>query len=150
VNAKLEGQVVLEAATDINGRVTEVKHIVTPETENSAPEYSLLVDAATAALKQWLYEPYIVDGKPKPVNSFTVTFTFRHGKSKKAEEKAIRKEKTDEPKSGDEQGKPSGASLAAQAEDKKILTVSQKEVPRLIRRVEPEYPLAAVNAKVEG
>jgi TonB family C-terminal domain len=93
VNAKLEGQVVLEAATDINGRVTEVKHIVTPETENSAPEYSLLVDAATAALKQWLYEPYIVDGKPKPVNSFTVTFTFRHGKSKKAEEKAIRKEK---------------------------------------------------------
>ncbi len=113
LDARVEGRVDLEACIDIDGRVSEVKHIVTPETENPAPEYPLLVDAATAALKQWLYKPYIVAGKPKTVR-FTVILTFKLGKDKKAEEKAIREEKPDESKSGDEQGKPSGASLAAQ------------------------------------
>lgn len=113
LDARVEGRVDLEACIDIDGRVSEVKHIVTPETENPAAEYPLLVDAATAALKQWLYKPYIVAGKPKTVR-FTVILTFKLGKDKKAEEKAIREEKPDESKSGDEQGKPSGASLAAQ------------------------------------
>jgi outer membrane biosynthesis protein TonB len=37
--------------------------------------HPLLNDAALSAIKQWVYEPYILNGIPKPV-IFTATVTF--------------------------------------------------------------------------
>lgn len=65
--AKVEGIIILEARTDINGRVTEVKVL-----EGKDP---LLKEAAKEAVMQWVYEPMVVDGEPKEV-VFTTTITF--------------------------------------------------------------------------
>jgi protein TonB len=64
--ARVEGTVILEATTDIYGRVTAVRVL------RSAP---LLDDAAIAAVRQWIYEPLMVNGRPRPV-TFTVTVRF--------------------------------------------------------------------------
>ena len=82
LEARVQGRVILQAVTDEFGRVVEVKHIPDPKDFNDAPEYQLLVDASTTALKQWLYEPYIVDGVPKSVR-FNVYLTFKLGEDDK-------------------------------------------------------------------
>lgn len=64
--AGIKGRVIVEATTDVYGRVSIVKVI------NGHP---LLNNAAIIAIKQWVYEPYIVNGKPKPVK-FIVYVTF--------------------------------------------------------------------------
>ena len=51
----IKGRVIVEATTDIYGRVSIVKVI------NGHP---LLNNAAIIAIKQWIYEPYIVNGIP--------------------------------------------------------------------------------------
>jgi len=56
--AGIKGRVIVEATTDVYGRVIIVKVI------NGHP---LLNNAAIIAIKQWVYEPYIVNGIPKPV-----------------------------------------------------------------------------------
>ncbi len=62
----IKGRVIVEATTDAYGRVSIVKVI------NGHP---LLNNAAITAIKQWVYEPYIVNGISKPVK-FTVIVTF--------------------------------------------------------------------------
>jgi TonB family protein len=74
LDAGIEGKVVIEAVTDIKGHVVKVRVVDGP------PE---LRAAALDALKQWQYEPYYVDGKPKPV-SFTVIVKFALDPKKKA------------------------------------------------------------------
>ena len=64
--ARVEGVVILEAATDVFGRVTKVSVL------RSIP---LLDQAAVDAVKQWIYEPMVVNGRPRPV-VFTVTVRF--------------------------------------------------------------------------
>jgi TonB family protein len=64
---KIEGMVILEATTDKKGQVKNIRAVSSPD--------PLLTEAAVAAVKQWVYEPYIVNGKAKPV-LFTVTVTF--------------------------------------------------------------------------
>jgi TonB family protein len=64
---KIEGIVVLEAMMDKQGKVRSIRIIKSPSL--------LLNDAALSAVKQWVYEPFIVDGKAKSV-IFTVTVTF--------------------------------------------------------------------------
>jgi TonB family protein len=64
--AGIEGIVLLEATTDEQGNVVKVR------VQKSIPE---LDQAAIDALKQWKYEPLIVEGKPKGV-VFTVTIKF--------------------------------------------------------------------------
>jgi len=64
--ARVQGIVVIEAVTDIYGNVKTAKII---------SGHALLKSAAVAAVKQWIYEPYIVNGVPKPV-VFTVSVTF--------------------------------------------------------------------------
>jgi protein TonB len=54
----VKGTVVLGVRTDISGRVTEVKVF------RSIP---LLDKPAVDAVKQWIYEPFIIEGKPSPV-----------------------------------------------------------------------------------
>jgi len=65
--AGVEGIVILEVATDRSGQVAAVKVL------RSVP---LLDQAAIEAVKQWVYEPAIIDGQPRPI-VFTVTVNFR-------------------------------------------------------------------------
>jgi len=64
--ARVEGVVILEATTDVFGRVTGVRVL------RSLP---LLDAAAIGAVRQWVYEPLVINGRPRPV-TFTVTVRF--------------------------------------------------------------------------
>jgi len=64
--SRLQAMVVVEAMTDIYGRVSRVRII------SGHPAFH---QPALAAVRQWLYEPYIVDGVPRPIY-FTVSITF--------------------------------------------------------------------------
>jgi len=66
IKAKVEGIVIIQVTTDEQGKVIETKIF------RSIP---LLDEAALAAVKQWIYEPYIYAGKPRPA-IFTVTVKF--------------------------------------------------------------------------
>jgi TonB family protein len=64
--ARVEGLVILEATTDIYGRVQTVKVL---------KSIALLDQAAVDAVRQWLYEPMVINGRPFGV-IFTVTVRF--------------------------------------------------------------------------
>ena len=64
--ARVQGTVILEATTDIYGRVANVRVL------RSVP---LLDGAAVDAVRQWVYEPMLVNGRPRGV-VFTVTLRF--------------------------------------------------------------------------
>jgi len=66
--AGIQGIVLLEAMVDEQGRVSRVKILKS--------ESSVLNKPAIDAVKQWVYEPYILEGKPTPV-LFTVTVRFK-------------------------------------------------------------------------
>lgn len=63
----LDGEVIVEATIDEVGKVKEVKVLRGVDGLNQA---------ALDAVKQWTYEPVVVDGKPKAVK-FTVTIRFK-------------------------------------------------------------------------
>ncbi len=65
--AKVEGIVILEAETDIHGNVVRVQVL------RSIP---LLDQAAIDAVRQWKYEPMVIDGQPRGL-IFTVTVSFK-------------------------------------------------------------------------
>ncbi|MGQ9801519.1 MAG: energy transducer TonB [Candidatus Saccharicenans sp.] len=65
--AGVEGIVILEVTTDKSGRVVEVRVL------RSVP---MLDQAAIEAVKQWVYEPVIINGEPRPI-MFTVTVSFK-------------------------------------------------------------------------
>jgi len=65
-DAGVQGVVILEATTDVYGRVQNVRVL------RSVP---LLDQAAIEAVKQWIYEPMVINGRPRPV-VFTVTIIF--------------------------------------------------------------------------
>ncbi|MCP5106524.1 MAG: energy transducer TonB [bacterium] len=67
LRARIEGIVIVEAVTDIYGKVIRTRII------NGHP---LFRSAAQEAVRKWMYEPYIINGIPKPV-MFTVTVNFR-------------------------------------------------------------------------
>lgn len=77
IKAKVEGKVVIEATTNIDGDVVETKVL---------QGHPLLKQAAVDAIKQWKYEPYIEKGEKKPVQ-FTVIVNFRL--PRKSEDKPI-------------------------------------------------------------
>lgn len=65
--ANIQGDVVLEALLDKDGRVRNL------EVKSGHP---MLVDAAREAVAQWVYEPTYLNGVPYPV-LFTVKVEFR-------------------------------------------------------------------------
>ena len=69
--ASIEGVVIVEATTGIYGRVQNVKVL------RSIP---LLDQAAIDSVFQWVYEPFVIDGKPRGV-IFTVTVVFKLDKT---------------------------------------------------------------------
>lgn len=66
IAARVAGAVVVAAATDVYGRVSEARVV---------SGHPLLNAAAVEAVREWLYEPYLVNGVPKAVR-FTATVTF--------------------------------------------------------------------------
>jgi len=106
--SKVEGVVILQARTDAEGRVKDVMIL------RSVP---LLDQAAIEAVKQWTYEPLIIDGQAREA-VFTVTVRFDLSGEKKVEVKPI--------------------------DTGEIIT------PKLITKVNPVYPEAARQARVQG
>jgi len=71
---KISGKVVIEAVCDVYGKVVKT---------NVISGNPILSNAAIKALKQWVYEPYLINNKPKPVR-FTVIVKYNlDGKKKK-------------------------------------------------------------------
>ena len=66
--SRIEGVVILECVIDPRGRVVDVKVL-----QRGLP---LLDDAATEAVRQWVYTPTLINGVPTSV-IMTVTVTFR-------------------------------------------------------------------------
>jgi TonB family protein len=118
--AGLEGSVVLEGATDEKGKVVRVKVL--------RGEHEILNSAAIAALKQWEYKPFIINGKPIPVE-FTTTMRFRL-------------EDKDE-------------SITTEENVKSGVNVDVIDLPadvelKLIKKVEPKYPKEALKKVIGG
>ncbi len=72
LKANVQGNVIIEAVTDIYGQVVSAKAIEGPE---------MLMSAAVEAIKKWRYEPYMMDGVPRPVK-FKVAVKFSLGNKK--------------------------------------------------------------------
>jgi TonB family protein len=116
--AGVEGYVILEVETDTNGRVQDARIL------RSIP---ILNQAAIDAVKQWVYEPLVIDGIPKPA-IYTVTVRFSLDGEKAAKSSRAIEEFT------------RGA----------VKITGDMEPPQLIRRVDPIYPEIARQAHVEG
>ncbi|MGH9219229.1 MAG: energy transducer TonB [Vicinamibacterales bacterium] len=68
VNAQIEGMVILEATVDASGAVKETRVL---------RSHAVLDEAATDAVRQWRYEPLLLNGKPTPfVLTVTVSFSL--------------------------------------------------------------------------
>jgi TonB family protein len=119
--ARVEGVVILEATTDIFGRVKTVKVL------RSIP---MLDQAAMDAVRQWIYEPIVINGRPREV-IFTTSVTFQI-----------------------EEGQPSARAEVTKGEElpriKPIRITSEIQQPKMIKQVEPVYPQIARQARVEG
>ena len=67
-HGQVQGVVILEATVDREGRVDEVRVL---------RSYSVLDEAAVAAVQQWRYEPLMLNGEPQPfVLTVTVSFSL--------------------------------------------------------------------------
>lgn len=147
--ARVGGTVIVEATTDIYGRVDDVKIL------RSIP---LLDQAAVDAVKQWVYEPFLVNGKPREV-SFIVAVPFDLEKDK------------DEAKAagvlggvvggvlGGVEGVVEGSAAAgviSQEEAAKLMQLPPVKVegglkePQKLKSVDPVYPKVAKNARIQG
>ncbi len=155
--SKVEGIVILEATTDTYGRVANVRIL------RSIP---LLDQAAIDALRQWVYEPMVVEGKPEPV-TFTVTVRFALDEKKPEVGGVVggvlggvQGGVSGGVKGGVQGGVEGGVSsvtfgaLDIQAykefEGDAVRAVGDIKPPRLIKEVAPVYPLKARQGQVEG
>ncbi len=66
LKARIEGRVTIQAETDVYGKVTRCV---------AASGHQLLISAAEEAVRKWIYEPYIINGIPRPVK-FIVEVNF--------------------------------------------------------------------------
>ena len=153
--ARVEGVVILEATTDTYGRIADVKVL------RSIP---LLDQAAIDAVRQWVYEPMVVDGKPRDV-TFTVTVRFGLDKDKKPAGGGVVGGVTggvatgvgggvaagvEGGVAGGVLGGVAGAQDLRKFEGDAVRAVGEIKPPKLIKQVDPVYPKEAAKAGVEG
>jgi len=132
--AGIEGLVILEATTDASGRVASVRVL------RSIPE---LDQAAEDAIKQWIYEPIVINGKPRGI-VFTVTIRFSlDDKPAAPPVSAEEPVKTEEADLSDKAFEEGSARSPVRASDKIA-------PPTLVKRVEPVYPDDVRKAGIEG
>lgn len=122
VEKSLEDTVVIEGKTDTEGNVLDVEIL--------KGKHEVLNQAAAEAVKQWKYEPFIVDGKAKAV-IFTVSCRFSLDPEKK------RKVTVKSAEAGDKTSAP-------------VYAIGDIKGPRLIKSVEPTYPDEAKKNGIEG
>jgi len=108
----IQGAVVLEAVIAADGRVKALQTLSSPD--------PILSEAAREAVSQWLFDPYLVDGKAKEV-VFTVTINFALEPKAKAQ---------------------TAGDVLTRLED------SQK--PKIVNKVKPVYPEEAKKNKIQG
>jgi TonB family protein len=108
---QVQGVVKLNVETDASGRVRLA------EVLSGDPQ---LNNAAIKAVSQWVYEPYLVDGKAKPV-AFTVTITFTLANDPETKN-----------------------------EDNALTRLQGAQKPQPIKKVEAVYPAAALAKKLSG
>jgi len=66
--ARIQGEVVLKAIINVNGEIENLQLVT---------GHPMLVPAALAAVRQWRYKPYLLNGQPVEVEtSITVTFVL--------------------------------------------------------------------------
>jgi TonB family protein len=119
--AELEGAVILEATTDEKGNVKAIKII--------KGEHDILNKAAMEAVKQWRYEPMLINGIPYGVKlTVTCNFSLDDKKTSVSTESGIL---------GKDQSPP-------------VKAVGDIKPPKLIKKVEPDYPEAAKKAEIQG
>ena len=109
----IQGSVVMEAVIGKDGNVKEVRTV--------ASQDPLLAQAAMEAVKQWVYDPFTINGACKEV-LFTVTVTFALDPKK---------------------GEPKGGGDA-------LTRLEGSERPRKVKDVKPVYPDEARKNKIEG
>ena len=122
VEKSLEDTVVIEGKTDTEGNVVEVEIL--------KGKHEILNQAAAEAVKQWKYEPMIIDGKARAI-FFTVSCRFRLDPEKKKDVTV----KTAE--AADEKSAP-------------IYAIGDIKGPKLITKVEPVYPEEAKKNGIKG
>jgi periplasmic protein TonB len=64
--ARVQGEVVLSAVIDVNGQITNLQLV---------SGHPMLVPAAIAAVREWRYKPYLLNGAPVEVET-TITVIF--------------------------------------------------------------------------
>jgi len=64
--ARVQGEVVLSAIIDANGQITNLQLV---------SGHPMLVPAALAAVREWRYKPYLLNGQPVEVET-TITVIF--------------------------------------------------------------------------
>jgi len=119
---KISGIVILEARTSETGDVEDVLVL------RSVPG---LDEAAKAAVKQWKYEPMVINGQPQKI-VFTVTVRFMLDDKEKEVLAAAHRKRAEEFARG------------------AVKAVGEIEPPKAIKIVDPVYPEAARQEKVEG
>jgi TonB family protein len=157
--AGIQGVVILEATTDTYGRVANVKVL------RGIP---LLDQAAVDALKQWVYEPMVIDGKPHPV-VFTVTMRFNLDEEKKSVVGGVAGGVRGGVQGGVESGVEGGVQGGVEGgvvggvvggvpgapSDKPfdgdaVRAVGKVQPPKIVKMVQPVYPEIARQGRVEG
>ena len=144
--AGVQGVVILQATADTYGHVSEVKVL------RSVP---LLDQAAIDALKQWVYEPMVIDGKPQPV-TFTVTVQFRLDDKKKPGVAGSVGSVVGGVGGGVQGGVEGGVVGGVGAQSSKefdgdaVRAVGDVQPPKLVKQVSPVYPEEARKGGVEG
>jgi TonB family protein len=158
LKAGIEGEVVLKGQTDLEGNVTEL---------NILQGHPLLAKAAEAALNHWKYAVWEIDGVKKPV-SFSMIIIFRIKRELAGGEKEIDKileryrpllkEKGTKTKKTLPRilemviafGEKAQPKTGKKPEWVEKIGAKSVEAPKLIRRVEPLYPAAPLEANIEG
>jgi TonB family protein len=145
--ARVEDVVIMEATTDIYGRVVGIKVL------RGIPP---LDQAAVAAVKQWVYEPMVVDGKPKGV-TFTVAVRFTLDDNKKPEGEGVGGGVAGGVAGGVTGGVAGGVAGGVMSpeelqkyEGDAVRAVGEVKPPKLIKGLAPVYPQVARQAQVEG
>lgn len=138
--ARVDGVVILEATTDIYGRVQNVKIL------RSIP---LLDQAAVDAVRQWIYEPLIIEGEPRPV-TFTVTVRFQLPDKEKKEKSDQREGGVIGGVIGGVMGGVVGGVIGPIPAEPPVKAVGDIKPPQLVRAVEPVYPPEAKEKGIEG
>lgn len=151
--AGVEGEVVIQGQTDLEGRIHDVTLL---------HGHPLLAKAVKESLKKWHYSVWEVDGVKKPLR-FSLIFIFRLIEDKNLDwEAVVDRHRPKLKKDSDKKQVPrimeliTISSSKAPKPQKKEQTLAEElgaesvDKPKLVRRKEPEYPKAALKASIEG